>query len=228
MRLWIAIWVGSTAICRAIAAWIAGGVALRLTLIALAAGFIKGLRWTTDIVCFGAAVWFLVAVIIGARSPVTLAVLKQATPGPAPEPCEEPAAEVTAEAAEEPPALTHERLVQALHAVGAPHAHTSALADHLGAPAEAVREALRAAGIPLSGGVRMKGRPVVVSPGVKAGDFPPLPSPTQATAEEEPVAGVLTSNNNSNNADEPDPEEGPTIVQDEDNPHRWRVLRARS
>ncbi|MFJ7049027.1 hypothetical protein ACIQVC_37315 [Streptomyces sp. NPDC101112] len=228
MRLWIAIWVGSTAICRAIAAWIAGGVALKLTLIALAAGFIKGLPWTTDIVCAAAAVWFLVAVVIGARSPVTLAVLKQTTPKPSATPREEPAAEAAIETAEEPPALTPERLVKALHQVGAPHAHTSALADHLGAPAEAVREALRAAGIPLSGGVRMKGRPVAVSPGVKAGDFPPLPSPTKEATQEEPVAGALTSNNNSNNTVRPGLEEGPTIVQDEDNPHRWRVLRTRS
>ncbi|MFF7259490.1 hypothetical protein ACFZCL_04240 [Streptomyces sp. NPDC008159] len=228
MRFWIAVWVGSTVICRAIAAWIAGGVALKLTVITLVAGFIKGLPWTTDIVGACAATWLLVAIVIGARSPAALAAIEQTAPDPAHTPGEEPANETTVEAAEEPPALTPERLVEALHEVGAPHAHTSALAEHLGTPADAVREALRAAGIPLSGGVRMKGRPVAVSPGVKAGDFPPLPSPTPATAEEEPVAEVLTSNNNSNNADEPGPGEGPTIVQDETNPHRWRVLRARS
>jgi hypothetical protein len=79
--------------------------------------------------------------------------------------------------------------------VGAPHAHFTALADHLKASTADVKEALAAAHIPTSGGVRMKGRPVAVSPGVKKDDFPPLPSPS----EEGALEGVLTSNNNDNN-----------------------------
>lgn len=107
--------------------------------------------------------------------------------------------------------LTREQLVQALHTIGAPHAHTSALAEHLGTTSERVRDALDEAGITRSGGVRMKGRKVAVSPGVKREDFPPLPSPTQ----DGPVEGVLTSNNNSNNAFE--------TVPDEVNPVRTHV-----
>jgi hypothetical protein len=122
--------------------------------------------------------------------------------------------EEEAEAAESPAAgslsLARE-LTIALHAVGAPHAHISALAEHLNAPAERVRDALDEVGIPRSGGVRMKGRKVAVSPGVKRGDFPPLPSPGQ----EGPMEGVLTSNNNSNNNFE--------TVDDEANPARAHV-----
>ncbi|RPE40250.1 hypothetical protein EDD90_3286 [Streptomyces sp. Ag109_O5-1] len=102
-------------------------------------------------------------------------------------------------------------LVSALHAVGAPHAHITALAEHLGAPNDRVRTALNDAGIPISGGVRMKGRKVAVSPGVKREDFPPLPSPD----EDGSVEGVLTSNNNSNNA---------YVLEDDDkNPVRTHV-----
>lgn len=102
-------------------------------------------------------------------------------------------------------------LTVALHAVGAPHAHISALAEHLNAPAERVRDALDEVGIPRSGGVRMKGRKVAVSPGVKREDFPPLPSSPQ----EGPKEGALTSNNNSNNNFE--------TVDDEANPARAHV-----
>lgn len=117
---------------------------------------------------------------------------------------------------QEPPAaaedsLTRDRLTRALHAVGAPHAHTSALAAHLGTTNEHVRHALDDAGIPRSDGVRMKGRKVAVSPGVKRDDFPPLPSSDVADTQE----GVLTSNNNSNNAFD--------LVDDDKNPVRTHV-----
>lgn len=120
----------------------------------------------------------------------------------------------TAEDMDDEPAeaeLTKDTLTRALHAVGAPHAHTSALAAHLGTTPERVREALDEASITRSGGVRMKGRKVAVSPGVKREDFPPLPSPGVA----EPVEGVLTSNNNSNNDFE--------LVDDDKNPVRTHV-----
>lgn len=104
-----------------------------------------------------------------------------------------------------------DELTIALYAVGAPHAHISALAEYLNAPADRVRDALDEVGIPRSGGVRMKGRKVAVSPGVKKEDFPPLPSSPQ----EGPKEGVLTSsNNNSNNFE---------TVDDEDNPARSHV-----
>lgn len=219
MRVWIAVFTGSSRISTAIAAWLLGGGAWavigKLLLVLVAAGVLKGMPWTTNAVTLAALVWLAVAVILGLREEVTitLAVKGKTT-----------SAEASSETAEQAPALTRERLVQALHAVSAPHAHTSALAEHLKAPAEAVRQALDEAGIPRSGGVRMKGRPVAVSPGVKKSHFPPLPSP----AEEAPQEGVLTSNNNSNNTGQEEPEEGASIVQDETNPNRWHILRSRT
>ncbi|MFD6782260.1 hypothetical protein [Streptomyces diastaticus] len=86
--------------------------------------------------------------------------------------------EAPEKAPEEAPLPTREELAVALHAVADPHAHTAAVATHLGVPAERVRAGLKAAGIPTSGGVRMRG---AVSTGVKAAHFPPLgPVPENA------------------------------------------------
>ncbi|MFD9151557.1 hypothetical protein ACFWDF_30695 [Streptomyces diastaticus] len=102
------------------------------------------------------------------------------------EEAEEAPVEGAEEAAEERPEVapveaplpTREELAQALHAVADPNVHTAALATHLGVPAERVRAGLKAAGIPTSGGVRMRG---AVSTGVKAAHFPPLgPVPENA------------------------------------------------
>lgn len=204
MRVWVAIWVGSTVICRAIGAWIAGGVVLKLILIGVVAGFVKGLPWTTNIVLLLAAGWLVTAIALGLRTP---------------------APDEQAEDADGPVIPTREQLATALHTVGAPHAHITALAEHLGTSNDRVREGLDGAGIPVSGGVRMKGRKVAVSPGVKKDDFPPLPSPSSEAAVEGVVAGVLTSNNNSNNSGGEGPEKGMSIIQDDVNPRRWHVLR---
>lgn len=209
MRVWVAIWTGSSAICRLVALWIAEGPLLRLVVLAVAAGFLRGWPgWdvTASTVALG---WLVLAIVLGLRLPDPTAPTEPASPAPT---------EATDEAPEEPaPApggITREQLVRALHAVGAPHAHTSALADHLGAPTEAVREALAEAHIPTQGGVRMKGRKVAVSPGVRQQDFPPLPSPSEETAQE----GALTSNNNDNNNDR-----GFETVPDETRPNRTLV-----
>jgi hypothetical protein len=200
MRIWVAIWVGSTVICRAVGAWIAGGVVLKLIVITVVAGFVKGLPWTTNIVFLLAAGWLVTAIALGLRTP-------------APEEQEEDA--------DGPTIPTRDQLATALHTVGAPHAHIAAIAEHLGTSNERVREGLDAAGIPVSGGVRMKGRKVAVSPGVKKDDFPPLPSPDESGA----TGGVLTSDNNSNNSGGEGLREGMSIIQDETNPRRWHVLR---
>lgn len=213
MRVWVAIWVGSTLITRAIAAWIAGGVTLKIIIIVIIAGVVKGLPWTTAIVYTLAASWLLTAIALGLLAPP-----------PASGGQSKPADETPAE----PSIPTHEELTAALHQVAAPHAHITALAEHLDTSTELVREGLDGAGIPLSGGVRMKGRKVAVSPGVKAGDFPPLSSPAPEASQEGVVAGVLTSNNNSNNTGEQNPQEGMSIIQDDTQPNRWRILRTRS
>ncbi|WP_442803460.1 hypothetical protein OG411_19250 [Streptomyces pseudogriseolus] len=190
VRVWLAVFTGSSAICRGIAAWIAGAPTLRLVAVVVAGGFLRGWPGWDVAVPAAAAVWLIAAVVLGMRMPNPLAPAA---------PVDEAAAEDVDTAPDEdapaPGGIPRERLVRALHTVGAPHAHISALAEHLEATTSAVREALTAAGIPTSGGVRMKGRPVAVSPGVKAADFPPLPSPTEEGAQE----GALTSNNNDNN-----------------------------
>ncbi|WP_435218394.1 hypothetical protein [Streptomyces sp. bgisy034] len=207
MRVWVAIWTGSTAICRGIAAWIAGGPLLRLGLVVLAAGFLRGWPgWDVTVATFTVG-WLTTAVVLGLRLP-------DPTAPPATEAPAAPGDDTQEQPATAPPGISREQLVRALHEVGTPHAHTTALADHLKASTGAVREALTEARIPLSGGVRMKGRPVPVSPGVKAGDFPPLPSPGDEAAQE----GPLTSNNNDNNNSR-----GFETVPDEERPQRTLV-----
>ncbi|MFH9761331.1 hypothetical protein ACH4MJ_04250 [Streptomyces anulatus] len=95
-----------------------------------------------------------------------------------------------AEQQEEVPAeapLTREQLAVALHEIGAPHAHLAALATHLDTTPARVREGCAHAGIPIAGGVRMKG--AGVSTGVRMKDFPPLSSPDAAPSAPVVVAG---------------------------------------
>ncbi|WP_426404231.1 hypothetical protein ACN9M0_24840 [Streptomyces sp. R-07] len=178
MRVWIAVWDGSTLICRTIAAWIAGGVAARLVALLLLAGFLKGLPWTTQIAFSAAVAWLATAVIQGLRHPSLPAAEEQPDP---------PAGE---EATDVLPG--REDLATALHSIGAPHAHLAVLAEHLGLSPAHTREALTEAGIPIDA-CRMKGRGS--STGVKAEDFPPLPSPA-STPSEAVVAPGQSDNNN--------------------------------
>lgn len=213
MRLWIALWVGSSRICTHIAGWLLGGGAWgasgKALLTLTVAGVIKGLPWTTNITVLLALAWLALAVIIGLRAPIIVTIRDQAD------------SDTAQDAPEQPAAPTREELATALHTIGTPHAHISALAEHLDTPSDRVREALAGAHIPISGGVRMKGRPVPVSTGVKQEHFPPLPSPGEEAAQD----GVLTSNNNSNNSGEGSAREGMSIIQDEEHPSRWHVLR---
>ncbi|MFP3116324.1 hypothetical protein [Streptomyces sp. Iso 434] len=129
----------------------------------------------------------------------------------------EEAAEEGAEAAPaEAPLPTREELAVALRAVADPHAHTAAVATHLGVSAERVRAGLKAAGIPTTGACRMGGKP---STGVKAEHIPPLSPSGEGTAEAV-VASPLTSNNNSNNAPTVERREGMLIIRDPAETHR--------
>ncbi|MFI0162271.1 hypothetical protein ACH4OH_28060 [Streptomyces albidoflavus] len=129
----------------------------------------------------------------------------------------EEAAEEGPEAAPtEVPLPTREELTAALHAVADPHAHTAAVATHLGVPAERVRAGLKAAGIPTTGACRMGGKP---STGVKAEHIPPL-SPSGEATQGAVVASPLTSNNNSNNAPTVERREGMLIIRDPADTHR--------
>ncbi|MFD9174665.1 hypothetical protein ACFWDT_05980 [Streptomyces diastaticus] len=116
----------------------------------------------------------------------------------------------------EAPLPTREELAVALRAVADPHAHTAAVATHLGVPAERVRAGLKAAGIPTTGACRMGGKP---STGVKAEHIPPL-SPSGEGAPGVVVASPLTSNNNSNNAPTVERREGMLIIRDPAETHR--------
>ncbi|MFC8925525.1 hypothetical protein ACFT43_06545 [Streptomyces albidoflavus] len=116
----------------------------------------------------------------------------------------------------EDPLPTREELTAALHAVADPHAHTAAVATHLGVPAERVRAGLKAAGIPTTGACRMGGKP---STGVKAEHIPPLP-PSGEGSPGAVVASPLTSNNNSNNAPTVERREGMLIIRDPAETHR--------
>ncbi|MEU2313134.1 hypothetical protein [Streptomyces albidoflavus] len=116
----------------------------------------------------------------------------------------------------EAPLPTREELAVALHAVADPNVHTAALATHMKLPAERVRAALKAAGIPAGGGVRMGG---VTSTGIKASNFPPL-SPSGEGAPEPVVVAGQASNNSNNNAPRVVRGEGTVTVYDPADTHR--------
>lgn len=125
---------------------------------------------------------------------------------------------------EEQPLPDRAQLAAALHHVGDPHAHLSALAAHLKEPAPRVRAALEEAGIPTAGGVRAGGR---VSTGVKQQDFPPLlPSPSDS-----PGDVVVAGQPGNNNTRERKPylsREGFWITPDPERPHGWNVAAPRT
>ena len=205
MRIWIAIWTGSTLICGRIGAWIAEGPAARVLALLLAAGFVKGLPWTMYIVWTGVAGWLGTALLLGLRAPA-----------------ETPAGET--EKAPARPALTLDQLAAAMHEVGAPHAHLKALADACGTTPAAVREKLDAAGIPVSSGVRMNGK---VSTGVDRRHFPPRSSPGNPPLEPPAVAVVVagqSNNNNDDNALSVETQQGMTIIRDPADRKRRRTL----
>lgn len=116
----------------------------------------------------------------------------------------------------EAPLPTREELATALHAVADPNVHTAALAAHLGLPAERVRAALKAAGIPAGGQVRMGG---VTSTGIKAAHFPPLSLSGEGAPEPVVVAGQA-SNNSNNNAVMVKRGEGTVTIYDPSDTHR--------
>lgn len=204
MRVWIAIWTGSTLICGRVGAWITRGPAARVLALLLAAGFIKGLPWTTYIVWTGAAGWLGTAIILGLRPTAE-------TPSGGPE-----------KAPARPP-LTVDQLAAAMHEVGAPHAHLKAIADACTTTPAAVREKLKTVGIPIKD-VRMGGK---VSTGVERQHFPPLSSPGNPPLEP-PAVGVVvagqSNNNDDDNALSVETQEGMTIIRDPADRKRRRTL----
>ncbi|WP_225793772.1 hypothetical protein [Streptomyces aculeolatus] len=215
----MAIFTGSTAICRHLAAWIIVAPAVRLLVVALVLGVANGLVSAGAIAAVLAAGWLATAIVLGLRLPPPAAppaTPAAAAPGPS---VDEPAAPDEPPPAAEPAELTANELAMALHAVAAPHAHLSAVARHLATTPEKVRTGLKAAGIPAGDQVRMRGRGV--STGVRAAHIPPLP-PAADPPPGDVVAAGQPSNNNSNNNFE--------TVPDDTNPVRthvrWRARRS--
>lgn len=104
----------------------------------------------------------------------------------------------------------------ALRAVADPNVHTAALAAHMKLPAERVRAALKAAGIPAAWRGADGG---VTSTGIKAAHFPPL-SPSGEGAPEPVVVAGQASNNSNNNAVRVKRGEGTVTIYDPSDTHR--------
>jgi hypothetical protein len=235
MRVWIAVWTGSSAITRVICNWIRGGPAPRLIGLALAAGFIKGLPWTTSIAVLLAVGWLFTAITVGLRLPTpTIAPAQPKTSEQGEASADETASEASTDvregaagAAREP---FRETVIEALH--GLLHdtggVHLQDLAQALpGGPWKTgqVRSLLASHGIRVRPGVRVPG--VGGREGVHRADIPPLPSPAEDTTPAAVVAAGQSNNNNGNNG-EPAEEQGEDIVQDAANPNRWHVLPRRA
>lgn len=145
-------------------------------------------------------------------------------PKAAPEVADDGQEQPVPDAEEEQPLPDRAQLAAALHTVGDPHAHLSALAAHLQEPPARIRAALEEAGIPTAGGVRAGGR---VSTGVRAGDFPPLlPSPSVS-----PDCVVVAGQPDNNNTDPRRPylsREGFWTTPDPERPHGWNVAAPRT
>lgn len=196
---WTALFDGSSLICGYIGGWIAGGLVLRLGALVVVAGFAYGLPYTQALMWVAGGTWVLGALFVGLRDAAAKAKGEQS---------EQPAG---------PAPLSRDELAAAMHQIGAPHAHLSALATHLSSTPERVRAGCAAASIPIEGGVRMKGRGV--STGVKADHYPPLPSPTGGHPALVVVAGQ-PDNNNGNNGLEVEQRQGMTIIRNLRERHR--------
>ncbi|RZE89176.1 hypothetical protein [Streptomyces sp. SCA2-2] len=195
------------------------GTIARAALIALGIYLLaRAVRATPSLMWVVAGVGLATAWRAGRPAPVERGE-EEASEAPV-EGAEEAAEEGPEVAPAEPPLPTREELAVALRAVADPHAHTAAVATHMELPAERVRAALREAGIPISGGVRMRGS---VSTGVRAADIPPL-SPAEANTPAPVVVAGQASNNNSNNAVRVKHGEGTVTVYDLADTHRHHKI----
>ncbi|MGW6459101.1 hypothetical protein ACWF94_24795 [Streptomyces sp. NPDC055078] len=222
MRVWVAVWTGSALISRMIGQWLAGGVALRLTVIVGGAAFVKGLPWTTRIVVILAVWWLTGAIALGLRADRT-------QPQPEPDAVPEPEGEQQpAPAAEARPEPTRDEVAALLHSLlgetGGVHLKT--LAEHLPAgpwKTAQVRALLGRHGIRVRAGVRAPGADG--REGVHRADVPPHPSPSAGAA---PVAVVVPGQSNNNNADDAptvERREGMSIIRDPADRVRRTLLR---
>lgn len=231
MRVWVAIWTGSSAISRGFGDWIRGGVLVRLVCVVLAAGFIKGLPFTTAIAVLGAVAWLLTAVYVGLRLPNPLAPAKKAAAEPVKSAAEEPSSEAPATAEEDvpkgPPGLPRDTVIEGLHRLlgESGGVHLKALAQALpDGPwtTGTARSLLASHSIRVRPGVR--GPAGGVREGVHRDDIPALPSPDSEPPVASAVAAGQGNNNNGNNTEEGDVEERAfESAPDETNPARTHI-----
>lgn len=215
MRVWIAVWVGSTIICRTLAALLRTSPALKLGGIAGGVLFLNGLHLLGELAAAGAVVWLLAAVVLGLRAPAP--ALPHAPAAEPPPDDEDDEDEAPPPAPARAPGIDRAQLHAALRAVAAPHAHIASVATHLGVPTDRVRDALAEAGIPVSGAVRERGR---VSTGVRAADIP-HPDTDHVPAPDGVVAAGQASNNNNDNAGA----DGGYVVEDDPTNSRRAIVR---
>lgn len=112
--------------------------------------------------------------------------------------------------------------ITALHELmdGQTGIHLAQIAAHLFGSEDAtaqVRTLAASAGIPITRGVRVKGRGV--STGIKKEDLPPLPSPLSG----DPVAVVAAGQASNSNSNTPASNTVARIVTDPDDPHHYTV-----
>ncbi|MFG2826087.1 hypothetical protein ACGFWI_01170 [Streptomyces sp. NPDC048434] len=224
MRIWIAIWVGSTTITRWIAAWIAGGAVLRLFVIGLAAGFIKGLPVTTALGWLGVAVWLILATVLGLREAAAEEAAKKSsttdaestgTTGPSTPAPDTPKTPDTAPTRDDVARLLHNLLGD----TGG--VHLSALAKALPGgpwPTRKVRSLLAAHDTRVRAGVR--GPTGAVREGVHRDD---IPTPTSPTGHPPTGAAVAAGQSNNNNDNNTEPAPAFTVTDDPDDPARSHV-----
>lgn len=228
MRVWLAIWVGSTRITREIAAWVLGGVVLRPICLAAAALFLKGWPGWDIVTPLCALAWLGGAIVLGLRAPNPLAHKPEQasavdTDDQAPDDAEQ------AQGTEQPTPKMPDRnvpidqvagLLRHLH-TGGSGVHLKDLAKALPGPPWATREARALLGrldIRVRAGVRAPG--VGPREGVHRDDFPPLPSPSPDTTPDGVIAAGQSNNNDNNNSPGGYPF---TVTDDPDNPARANV-----
>lgn len=220
MRVWIAVWTGSSVIAKVIGDWIRGGaVLLKLGCVLAAAGFLKGLPWTTNIVIVLACAWLVTAVCLGLRLPDPTKPKQAAKEDTAKKGEQETAGEAEEQAPQESKQPSRADITTALHGLlqesGGVHLQDLAKAlPHGPWKTGDTRSLLASHSIRVRPGVRVPG--VGPREGVHRDDIPPLPSPEMDSA---PVADVAAGQSNNNNGNNTEPE----FVQDEANPHRWHV-----
>lgn len=231
MRVWIAIWVGSTQITRSIAGWLNGGVVLRLFVLGLAVGFAKGLPFTTALGWLAALTWLGLAIFLGLREAAEEEAAKEkAAKGK--KGGKKGKGKKGEKAPAEPPFIAllraeigDEKGVHLRDLYPAMRKHLKGLAD---APDEVLRQVLTDHGIITRRSIRARG--VAGRTGVPRSALPPLPS---ANPSPKTLSTPLSKDGDAGQSASPEsagePQEsngeGPVMEKDPDHPTRWLARR---